>query len=42
VGARTMPPQQWKRQPLWRRVRIWIAYGIARLLISLASYEPYH
>jgi cardiolipin synthase len=42
VGARAVPPQQWKRQPLWRRVRIWIAYGIARLLISVASYERYH
>jgi cardiolipin synthase A/B len=42
VGARAVPPQQWKRQPLWRRVRIWIAYGIARVLISVASYERYH
>ncbi len=42
VGARPVPPQQWKRQPLWRRVRIWIAYGIARLLISVASFERYH
>ena len=42
VGARAVPPQQWKRQPLWRRVRVWIAYGIARLLISVASYEHYH
>ncbi|HXZ91283.1 MAG TPA: cardiolipin synthase ClsB [Burkholderiales bacterium] len=41
-GARALPPQQWKRQRLWLRVRIWIAYGIARLLISLAGYEGYH
>jgi cardiolipin synthase len=41
-GARALPPQQWKRQRLWLRVRIWIAYGIARLLISLAGYERYH
>ena len=41
-GARAMPAQQWKRQPLWLRVRVWIAYGITRLLISLASYERYH
>jgi cardiolipin synthase len=42
AGARVVPPRQWERQPLWQRVRIWIAYGIARLLISVASYERYH
>jgi cardiolipin synthase A/B len=41
-GARPIPPRQWKRQPLWLRLRIWIGYGIARLLISFAGYEPYH
>ena len=42
LGARAVPPQQWQRQPLWLRIRIWIAYGIARLLISVASVERYH
>jgi len=42
AGARRVPPLQWKSQPLWRRLRIWIGYGIARLLISFAGYEPYH
>lgn len=41
-GARALPPQRWKGQRLWLRARIWIAYGIARLLISLAGYEGYH
>jgi len=42
LGARAVPPQQWQRQPLWLRIRVWIAYGIARLLISVASVERYH
>lgn len=41
-GARSLPPQSWKREPLWRRAWIWIAYGIVRLLIGFASYERYH
>jgi cardiolipin synthase len=41
-GARALPPQQWKRQHLALRARVWLAYGIARLLISLAGYEGYH
>ena len=38
-GSNPVPPGQWKRQPLWLRVRMWIAYGIARLLTSLSGYE---
>jgi cardiolipin synthase len=41
-GARSLPPQEWKRWPLWRRAWNWIAYGIARLLIGFAAYERYH
>ncbi|MGE5130929.1 MAG: cardiolipin synthase ClsB [Sphingomonadaceae bacterium] len=41
-GARALPPQQWKRQRLALRARVWLAYGVARLLISLAGYEGYH
>jgi cardiolipin synthase len=41
-GARTLPPQAWRRRPLWRRAWNWIAYGIGRLLIGFASYERYH
>jgi len=32
-GARPMAPQQWKKQPLGLRVRTWVAYGLARLLV---------
>jgi len=42
TGARSLPPQEWKRRPLWRRALNWIAYGVARLLIGFASYERYH
>ncbi len=42
-GAHPLPPQAWKRLPIWSRMRIWIAYGIARLLISAAGrYERFH
>ena len=37
--ARPVPPQEWKRQPLWVRWRIWGAYGISRLLMSLLGIE---
>jgi len=42
TGARSLPPQEWNRRPLWRRALNWISYGIARLLIGFASYERYH
>jgi cardiolipin synthase len=42
AGARPLPPQAWRRRALWRRAWNWIAYGMARLLISFASYERYH
>ncbi len=42
TGARSLPPQEWQRRPLWRRAWNWIAYGIARLLIGFAAYERYH
>lgn len=41
-GSRAVPPQLWKHQPLWLRARIWVAYGISRLLISFAGLERYH
>ena len=42
TGASPLPPQQWKRRPLWRRAWNWVAYGIARVLIGFAGYERYH
>jgi cardiolipin synthase len=40
--ARPVPPQAWKRRPFWARVRIWVAYGIARLLMSVSRIEGWH
>lgn len=41
-GAQAVPPQSWRRQPLWRRVRNWIGYGLARLLLSLSGADRSH
>ena len=41
-GAQPVPSRQWKRKPLWLRVRIWLAYGIARLFIAFAGIDRYH
>jgi len=41
-GARRVPPQSWQRQPLMLRIRIWIAYGLSRLLMALAGTEREH
>jgi cardiolipin synthase len=41
-GAQPVPPRQWKQKPLWLRVRIWLAYAVARLFIALAGVERYH
>ncbi len=42
VGAVRLAPHEWKRQPLWLRLRIWLAYGITRSLISFFGFERYH
>ncbi|OGA29015.1 MAG: cardiolipin synthase B [Betaproteobacteria bacterium RIFCSPLOWO2_12_FULL_67_28] len=41
-GAQPVPPRQWKHKPLWLRVRIWLAYAIARLFIAFAGVDRYH
>jgi cardiolipin synthase len=41
-GALPLAPRQWRQQPLWLRVRIWLGYGIARLALSLFVFERYH
>jgi len=41
AGARVLPIQQWKHRPWWQRLRIRIAYGIVRLLISFAGFERF-
>ena len=42
LGATRLPPQQWRRQPFWLRLRIWLAYGITRLLLIYFGLERYH
>lgn len=37
-GARAIEKTEWSRQPLWRRVLIWSAYGLTRLAFGLAVY----
>lgn len=37
-GAKAIAKRQWHRQPLWRRVLIWSAYGCTRLLMGVAGY----
>lgn len=41
-GAHAVPPQRWKHQPLSLRMRIWAAYGLARLLLSATGAEHFH
>jgi cardiolipin synthase len=40
--ASALPPARWKQQPFWLRLRIWVAYGLARLIISFYGFERYH
>jgi cardiolipin synthase A/B len=42
AGAQRLPPRDWRHQPLAQRVRTWIGYGIARLLMSVVGFERYH
>ncbi len=37
-GAKVVAKSVWHRQPLWRRLLIWSAYGCARLLMGLVGY----
>ncbi len=37
-GAEPVVRQRWRRQPLLRRVKIWIAYGVARFLMGMFGY----
>ena len=37
-GAKVVARQVWHRQPPWRRMLIWSAYGFARLLMGVAGY----
>ena len=41
-GARVVAKRMWHRQPLWRRLLIWSAYGCTRLLMGVAGYGGKH
>ncbi|MCC6611097.1 MAG: cardiolipin synthase ClsB [Burkholderiales bacterium] len=41
-GAEAVEPQRWHRQPLLRRIKIWIAYGFARFVIGVFGYGRLH
>lgn len=36
-GARCLAPMHWRKQPWHRRARIWLAYGVVRLLMVIAG-----
>ncbi|MEX2480901.1 MAG: cardiolipin synthase ClsB [Gammaproteobacteria bacterium] len=38
AGATAVKPMEWRAQPWHRRVRIWLAYGLVRLMMKLAGY----
>ena len=42
LGGAPLEAREWKRQPLLRRMRIWIDYYIARAAISFLGFERYH
>lgn len=37
-GAQVVEKIRWYRQPLWRRLLIWSAYGVTRLALGLTGY----
>jgi cardiolipin synthase len=41
-GARAVAVGGWKHLPLWLRIRIWIGYGIARLLMIVHGFDRQH
>jgi cardiolipin synthase len=41
-GAQPVARLRWRRKPLHERVRIWIAYGVARFFIGWFGYARKH
>jgi len=41
-GAAELEQEEWKRKPLFHRIRRWLAYGLLRMLIGLAGYGGKH
>jgi hypothetical protein len=41
-GAASVSRPRWRKKPIGMRVRIWVAYGIARLLVGWFGYAAKH
>ena len=41
-GAQAVAKMRWLSQPLWRRIPIWIGYGLARFLMGMVGYGGQH
>ena len=41
-GARVVQKMRWSRKPLSRRIAIWLAYALARLLMGVFGYGGRH
>jgi cardiolipin synthase len=41
-GAIAVPPMRWRQQPWVRRIRIWAAYALVRLMMGFAGYGRPH
>ncbi len=41
-GAIAVPREHWFHQPIWKRVPIWISYGLVRLLMGAFAYGGQH
>ena len=37
-GATAVVRERWKNQPLWRRIVIWISYGVSRFIAGMFGY----
>lgn len=37
-GALLVPRERWFRQPLWKRLPIWVGYGLVRFLTGIVGY----
>lgn len=41
-GARPVPPQSWSRRPGLQRLRVWLGYRLARIVLAFYGFERWH
>lgn len=41
-GAIAVPREHWFHQPIWKRLPIWVSYGLVRLLMGMFGYGGQH